>query len=264
MATDAERQALAERLWQAQIERRPCEPLTQADGAFEAADAYDVQRRNVKRRLDEGRSRRIVGRKVGLTSKAIQSWLGVDRPDFGALTDDMALDAGGVLEASSLLQPRAEAEIAFVLAHDLDQEGVTTADVLSATAYLLPAIEIIDSRVRDWKITFFDTVADNASSAAFVLGNEPVPMPYAGDLRTCGMTLRKNGRVVLSGAGAACLDHPVNAVAWLARTLVEVGDPLRAGDVVLSGALGPVTELAAGDSLVAEIARLGRVHLRVR
>lgn len=249
---------LAKMLWDAQQEGKPCPPLTQDAPDLSVPQAYAIQAYNLERRDSP-----LIGRKIGLTSKALQDWLEVDQPDFGGLLAEMEVPFGGVVETSQLLQPRAEAEIAFVLSDDLDFHVVTAANVISATEYILPAIEIIDSRIADWKISYEDTIADNASSGMFVLGNDPVKLDAA-KLELAGMVLRKNGRVVSTGAGAACLGHPVNAVVWLANTLCKLGTPLRAGDVVLSGALGPVTEVAPGDLVEAHIAHIGRVHVRFR
>ncbi len=260
MLTEQRRAELARRLWQAEHFRTPCAPLTDDEAELSAEDAYAIQSVNLDRHVAGGA--RVVGRKVGLTSDAIQSWLGVDQPDFGGLLDTMEIPSGGELRAAALLQPRAEGEIAFVLADDLMGPGITVADVLAATDFLLPAIEVIDSRVADWKIQFADTVADNASSGRFVLGTTPVG-PDEIDLSLVGMALRKNGRVVSTGTGAACLGHPVHAVAWLANTLGELGTPLLAGEIVLSGALGPATPIEAGDALELRIARLGRCSFRV-
>ncbi len=243
--------------------RTPCGQLTEM-GDISVEDAYQVQRKNIERRLESGfhgRPAQIVGRKIGLTSHAIQAWLNVNEPDFGTLLDDMVVPDGGLAPISLLLQPRAEAEIAFVMSEDLSGPGVTPTDVIRATNYLLPAIEIIDSRIADWKIKYEDTIADNASSGLFVVGGPPRALEGL-DLRNCGMVLRKNGRVVSTGAGAACLDHPVNAVAWLANTLGAMGDGIKAGDIVLSGALGPVTPVETGDALVAEVSGLGTVSVR--
>lgn len=255
--TNEQLQTCADRLWEAARNATPCAPLTDQFALDETA-AYAVQRINNTRRIAAGA--RPVGWKVGLTSTAIQQWLNVSEPDFGMLLDEMQVLDGGAVAASKLLQPRAEGEVAFVIAEPLSADATTT-DVLGATAYLLPAIEIIDSRVADWKIAWGDTVADNASSGMYVLGSTPVAVD-AVDLRLAGMTLRKNGEVVSTGAGAACLGHPVNAVAWLARTLARLGEPLQPGDVVLSGALGPVTPVAAGDWLTASIAGVGDVGCR--
>lgn len=252
--------ALAEQLWNAQASRTPCAPLTE-NHELSVESAYAIQQANIDKQIAAGA--RVVGYKVGLTSHAIQEWLGVDQPDFGTLLDTMEIADGGVLDASELLQPRAEGEIAFVLKKDLSGPGVGTAQVLAATEAVLPAIEIIGSRIADWKITFEDTVADNASSGMFVLGTRPVPLDSV-RLRTAGLALRKNGRIVSTGAGAACLDNPVNAVAWLANQLGSMGQGIPAGSVVLSGALGPVTPIEAGDALQADIAGLGSVRFRVR
>ncbi|MCO4762985.1 MAG: fumarylacetoacetate hydrolase family protein [Myxococcales bacterium] len=259
MLSDQKRAALAERLWLAEQAKKPCAPLTQSEPNLTATDAYAIAHINIARHEELGA--RVVGRKVGLTSEAIQRWLGVDRPDFGALLDTMEIPDGGTLRLDSLLQPRAEGEIAFVLGDDLIGPGVTVADVLAATDFVLPAIEIIDSRVADWKIKFADTVADNASSGRFVLGTTPIAIEEL-PLGDVGMVLRQRGRVVSTGAGAACLGNPVHAVRWLANTLGALGTPLAAGDVVLSGALGPAVSLTAGDWLELEIARLGRCRFR--
>lgn len=247
---------LANLLWTAQEKRQPCAPLTKLYPEISVEDAYAIQGMNLRRRPGH-----IVGYKIGLTSKAVQSWLGVDQPDFGGLLDEMIVADGAVADTAQLLQPRAEAEIAFVLKHDLDKTVITTADVISATDYILPALEIIDSRIANWTIRYQDTVADNASSGLFVLGSDPVKLTDV-ELTLAGMMLRKNGRVVSTGAGAACLGHPVNAVVWLANTLRRLGTPLRAGHIVLSGALGPVTDITRGDHLVAHIAHVGDVSVR--
>lgn len=216
--------------------------------------AYAVQAINT--RYWTGQGRRVVGRKVGLTARAVQAQLGVDQPDFGVLFNDMALPDGGVLPAGKVLQPKAEAEIAFILGADITDVAVTAEDVAGSVSEAVAAIEIVDSRIADWKIAFADTVADNGSSAFFVLGSEPKPLSGL-DLWTCGMALEVNGEVVSLGAGAACLGHPLNAVAWLARILAERGEPLRAGDVVLSGALGPMVSIKPGDVVKATIGGLG-------
>jgi len=261
---DETRRAVADALHAAWEARQPCAQPSQTFAGLDVADAYAIQQLNVARRLERGmygEPTRVVGRKIGLTSEAIQSWLGVDTPDFGTLLDDMAVPDGGTAEIDVLLQPRAEAEVAFVLGEDLAGPGVTAADVLRATAFVLPAIEIVDSCVADWEITFVDTVADNASSGMFVLGNDPTPLDDLA-LRTAGMALSKNGHVVSTGAGAACLGHPVNAVVWLADVFGEMGEVLQAGEVLLSGALGPVTEVNDGDVVEARIAGLGNVSCR--
>ncbi len=240
---------IADALWTAERERiaidKPSDQI-----ALSVDDAYAIQQINVQRRLAQGA--RLVGRKVGITSQAVMDWLKVSEPDFGALLDDMIVDDGGVCLRSSLLQPRVEGEVAFVLDRDLDRTSCTVVDVVAATDWVSAAIEIIDSRVKDWKLTLPDTVADNASSARFVVSSTKRSLTGL-DLPLLGCSLKKNGRVASSGAGAACLGNPVNAVAWLARTLARAGTPLRAGDVVLSGALCPVVPVEQGDVIELQV-----------
>lgn len=259
--------ALATTLRRALLDRDPCGPLTDEAPDLTVADAYAIQGINVQERLREGlhgRPARLVGHKIGITSKAVQDWLQVSEPDFGCLLDDMAVPDGGEADTSLLLQPRVEGEIAFVLSRALQGPGVTTADVLRATELVLPCVEVVDSRVRDWKIQYVDTVADNASSGLFLLGTRPASLKDL-DLPLCGMALRKNGQVVSTGAGAACLGNPVTAVAWLANKLAELepdGPGLKEGSVVLSGALGPVSPVEKGDLVEVEISGLGRASMR--
>jgi len=245
----------AERLRQAYV-GLAIEPLRDLLDPGDADGAYMVQAINTDAWQRQGR--RVVGRKVGLTAKAVQRQLGVDQPDFGVLFDDMAIADGGVLARAAVRQPKAEAEVAFVLAADLDDPAATTAQVAAAVKSAVAAIEIVDSRIADWQITFADTVADNGSSAFFVLGGMRRPLPGL-DLLTCGMILEVNDEIMSLGAGAACLGHPLEAAAWLARTLAARGDPLRAGDIVLSGALGPMVPIAPGDHVRATIGGLGTV-----
>jgi 2-keto-4-pentenoate hydratase len=216
--------------------------------------AYAVQ--NANTRFWQGQGRRIVGRKIGLTAEAVQKQLGVDQPDFGVLFEDMRIEDGGTLAPSKSIQPKAEAEVALIMARDLMKRDATPEDVAAATACAVAAIEIVDSRIADWKITFADTVADNGSSAFFVLGKERKPLKGL-DLYTCGMALEIDGKVASVGAGAACLGHPLNAAAWLARTLAARGQALREGDILLTGALGPMVALAPGMRVRARIGGLG-------
>ncbi len=257
-------QTLAERLWNAQISGTPCEPLTGTNPELSLADAYEIQTINLNRRINEqglfGRKARLVGRKVGITSVAVQTWLNCSEPDFGGLLDDMAVGDGEQADTSKLLQPRVEGEIAFVLKKCLVGPGITAAQVIAATECILPAIEIIDSRIRDWTFKLPDTIADNASSGMFVLGTRPALLNDI-NLRTLGMTLRKNGSVVSTGAGVACLGNPVNAVVWLANKLGEFGQQISTGQVILSGALGPVSPVVAGDYVSVEIGRMGAVSV---
>ncbi|GAA0254867.1 2-keto-4-pentenoate hydratase [Actinomadura nitritigenes] len=248
--------AAAERLLGAYASGVPCPPVR--DLITTADDAYAVQDRMTERWLGEGR--RLSGRKIGLTSRAVQEQMRVDSPDFGMLYADMAVPDGDEIPAGAVLQPRVEAEVALVLEHDLTHERHTAADLVRATAFALPAIEIVGSRIRDWDITLADTVADNASSGMYALGNRPVRLEDV-DLRLCGMVLERRGEQLSSGTGAACLGHPLNAALWLADTLVRVGRPLRAGDTVLTGALGPVVPAAPGDVFEARIDGLGDVRV---
>ena len=230
------------------------QPMRTALDPLDATKAYAIQAANTKYWISQGR--RVIGRKVGLTAKAVQIQLGVDQPDFGVLFADMQIAHRGVLPISKVLQPKAEAEVAIVLGRDLDQPGAKIEDVLAAADHVVAAIEIVDSRIADWKITYADTVADNGSSAFFVLG--PQKQLLTGlDLYTCGMALEVNGVLASLGAGAACLGHPLEAAAWLARTLARNGEPLRTGDVVLTGALGPMVTLQPGDRVEAKIGGLG-------
>ncbi|MER7763983.1 fumarylacetoacetate hydrolase family protein [Streptomyces sp. NPDC097619] len=247
----------AERLDRARRTGTPCAPVRDLLPAGDLDAAYAVQSLLTERRLTEGR--RVTGWKAGLTSPAVQAQLGVGTPDFGALFDDTAVPDGADLPWGAVLQPKAEAEVALVLGHDLEHERHTVADLIRATAFALPAIEIVGSRIRDWDITAVDTIADNASSGAYVLGNRPVSLRDL-DLRTAGMVLERRGEPVSTGVGAACLGHPLHAAVWLADTLVRLGRPLRAGDTLLTGALGPMTAVAPGDVLEARIEGLGSVR----
>jgi 2-keto-4-pentenoate hydratase len=216
-----------------------------------------VQELNTQRKLQGGG--RLVGRKIGLTAKAVQKQLGVDQPDYGMLFADMAIADGEPVRWSRLMQPKVEAEVALVMAHDLPEPGITMAQMLRGVAFALPAIEIVGSRIAEWNIRFVDTVADNASSGLFVLGNTPAPLPGL-DLRLAGMVMERKGEQVSLGAGAACLGHPLNAALWLANKMAELGRGLKAGDVVLTGALGPMVPVNPGDVFEARIQGLGSVR----
>lgn len=229
-------------------------PLRDYLDPTDVVGAYAVQEINT--RFWESQGRRIVGRKAGLTAKAVQQQLGVDQPDFGVLFDDMRVSDGGRLDPARCIQAKAEAEIAFVLGADLSSPLSTPAEVAAAVVGVHAAIEIVDSRIADWKISFADTVADNGSSAFFVLADKGLPLSGL-DLEGASMTMAVNGTVASTGVGAAALGNPLNAAAWLARTLAERGEPLKAGDVLLAGALGPMVALAAGDQVRAEVAGIG-------
>nr|ABA54720.1 ScmD [Alcaligenes sp. O-1] len=231
-------------------------PLRETYPGLDADSAYAIQKINTDKRLAEGR--RIVGRKIGLTAKAVQAQLGVDQPDFGTLFDDMGYGDAEPVPMSVLQQPKVEAEIAFVIGRDIDKSEPSMVDVMQGIEYALPAIEIVGSRVDKWNIKFVDTVADNASSGAFVLGSSPHKLSEF-DLRMCGMSMLLKGEPVSTGAGVACLGNPLNAVLWLARTMARVGSPMRAGDLVLSGALGPMVAVKPGDIFETRINGLGTV-----
>lgn len=237
-----------------------CPPLR--DRLLPAGDvqaAYEVQRAQQAEWLGAGR--RPVGAKIGLTSEAVQQQLGVTEPDTGLLLADMAVPDGGELAFTGLLQPVVESEIAFVLGADLTGEQLTSVDLTRAVDHLLPAIEVADSRIANWDISIVDTVADNASSGRFVLGTRPARLADV-DLRLCGMVLERAGQPVSTGAGAASLGNPLHALAWLARHRARAGTPLRAGDLVLSGALGPVVPAEPGAAYEARISGLGSVRVR--
>ena len=238
-----------------------CTPVAPVRDELPAADleaAYAVQERTTESRLAAGW--RLTGRKIGLTAKAVQRQLGVEQPDYGMLFDRMSVADGAEVSVDTLIAPKCEAEVAFVLGADLDIECPTTVDALGAIAYALPAIEIVDSRIANWDIRIVDTIADNASSALYVLGNAPRKLGDF-DVRLCGMTLLRNGSGVSYGAGAAALGSPIAALLWLAARMHAVGRPLRAGDVVLSGALGPMVQAVAGDVFEARISGLGTVRV---
>lgn len=247
-------EAIALELDTARLECRMVPPLAARYPDMTIADAYKAQKLQADRRIAGGA--RVVGKKVGLTSKAVQNMLGVHRPDFGYLFSDMGVPSGGNVSRASLVQPKIEGEIAFVLKHDLRGPGLSAADVLRATEGVMACFEIVDSRIADWKIGIIDTVADNASSGMFVLGDRLVD-PSSIDLMLCGMVMEKNGEVTVTGAGAAALGSPVNAVVWLANQLGEFGVPLLAGEVILSGALGAMVPVAAGDHFKLSIGGVG-------
>ncbi|MGO9818487.1 MAG: 2-keto-4-pentenoate hydratase [Acidocella sp.] len=226
-----------------------------ADGDLDAA--YAVQALNTQRALDAGR--RLVGRKIGLTSLAVQKQLGVDQPDYGMLFADMARGDAEEVALSDVLQPKVEAEIAFVLGRDLTEPQLTAADLFRAVEYAVPAVEIVGSRVANWDIRITDTIADNASSGLYVLGSRPVTLKDF-DPRLCGMVMEKAGEPVSVGAGAACLGSPLNAALWLAKVMANLGRPLLAGDTILSGALGPMVGVQPGDVFDVRIEGLGAVR----
>lgn len=248
---------LGDELFDSFRSRKPVEPLTTREPEITVEDAYRIQEQVIRRRLASGD--RIVGKKIGLTSRVVQRALGVNEPDFGQLLASMV--ATDTISVANLLQPRAEGEVAFLLERDLAGPGVSNADVIHATRFVMPCFEIVDSRIRDWRIKLQDTVADNASAAMFVLGDRAVD-PKSVDLSTCGMVLEKNGHLECTGAGAAALGSPVTCVAWLANALGRFGMPLKAGEVILSGSLGALIPVTAGDSLQLSIGGIGSASVR--
>ena len=254
-------QSIADQLWSAHTTGQAVAPVRDQIEALAAggdllATAYAVQQFNNQRRIDAGA--RLVGRKIGLTAKAVQQQLGVDAPDYGALFADMAVGDGEEIATARTMQPKVEAEIALVLARDLPHARHTVADLISATAYVLPAIEVVGSRIARWDIRLADTVADNASASLFVLGTRPVKLARL-DLANCGMVMERRGEQVSSGVGAACLGNPLNAAVWLADMMVRLGTPLRAGEVLMTGALGPMVAVQPGDVVTSRIEGLGSV-----
>ncbi|MEU9734794.1 fumarylacetoacetate hydrolase family protein [Streptomyces sp. NPDC048002] len=245
--------AAVERLTTAAADLKPCTPVRDLLGTSDIAGAYEVQRR-----LNAQRTSTVTGRKIGLTSPAVQKQLGVEQPDFGVLFADMDVSARTEVPTARLIQPKAEAEIAFLLGTDLDAENLDLAAVRSSVACALPALEIVDSRIADWDITITDTVADNASSGLYALGASRLPLGRF-EPGEASMRMYADGVLVSEGHGAACLGDPLLALLWLARTARDYGDPLRAGQVVLSGALGPMIPVSAGATVRADISGLGTV-----
>jgi 2-keto-4-pentenoate hydratase len=252
-------QDIARQLVAAERQRTPLPPLTETYPELAISEAYAVQLAAIEQKITQGA--RVVGKKIGLTSKVMQQMFAVDQPDYGHLLDTMTVANGGEAPMMRLLQPRVEGEIAFLLKQELRGPGVTEAQVLAATESVMPAIEIIDSRIRDWKIKLADTIADNASSGLFVLGDTRTLVRDV-DLRLVGMVLEKNGEIVGTGAGAAALGNPASAVAWLANKLAEFGLSLNAGEVILSGSLAVAPPVTNGDVITVQFAQLGTVTVR--
>jgi 2-keto-4-pentenoate hydratase len=249
----------AELLAEAESTRIGISPLSSVDPELTIKEAYSIQLENIQRKVAEGQT--IVGKKIGLTSLAMQRLLGVNEPDYGHLLDGMVVENGGHISIEHVLQPKVEAEIAFILKKELRGPNVTALDVLQATDYIVPALEIVDSRVKDWKITLADTVADNASSGFYVLGGKPTKIEDI-ELELLGMVLTKNGELVNTGVGAAALGNPANCVAWLANKLAEFDISLKAGEVILSGALSAAEAANKGDTFTARFAHIGQVSVR--
>nr|WP_157267081.1 fumarylacetoacetate hydrolase family protein [Azohydromonas aeria] len=252
-------QALGDELYDAWATNSVVEPLTSRVEGITIDDAYRIQLRTIERRVQGGE--RHVGKKIGLTAAVVQAAFGVDRPDFGHLLSGMSHNDGATIPAARFIQPKGEGELGFVLKRDLLGPGITNAHVLAATECVLPCFEIVDSRIRDWQIKVQDTIADNGSSAAFVIGDHAVD-PRRVDLSTVGMVLEKNGEIIGTGAGAATLGHPLNAVTWLANALGAYGIPLKAGEVILAGSLSIMFPIAAGDHLRMTLGGVGSASCR--
>ncbi|KAA8886739.1 2-keto-4-pentenoate hydratase [Nocardia colli] len=259
MLSDTVRTALADELELAERDRVAIDPLVARHPDIDVVDAYEIQLINIRRRLDSGA--RIVGHKVGLSSKAMQQMMGVDEPDYGHLLAEMEVYEDVPVEAGRYLFPRVEVEVGFVLGADLPGADCTEADVLAATVAFAPAIELIDSRIKDWKIGLTDTISDNASSAGYVLGPERVA-PEDIDIKKIDAVLTRNGEVVAEGRSDAVLGDPVIAVAWLARKVASFGVRLKAGDIVLPGSCTRAIDARPGDAFHAEFAGLGSVRLQ--
>lgn len=254
-------QEAADLLWDADANRTPIAPIRDVVGTATDIDVgYAIQEVNRLRAIREGR--RVSGRKIGVTSKAVQQQIGFDQPDFGTLYADTEYGDGVEIETERLLQPRAEAEVALVIGRELNSAPHGFAEIVRAVDFALPAIEIVDSRIQNWDIRLVDTVADNASCGLYVVGSKPVSLS-AFDIRTVPMSMTINGDEVSTGIGAACLGNPVNAARWLADVLCERGIPLQPGDVLMTGALGPMQPIGDGDLIVAEFGDLGMVTTRL-
>jgi len=246
------------RLHEADLKKEVCEPVRDIIGTADLDAAYSVQRMNTVRRIESGA--KIIGHKIGLTAPVVQEQLGVDQPDFGLLWDDKEVEDGGVISISELMQPKAEAEIAFVLGTDLDGDHIGPEDIVDAIDHAMASIEIVGSRIRNWDIKITDTIADNASASHWVVGRQQVDLQEL-DLLNCKMNMTKNGELVSEGVGRNCLGSPLIALEWLARKMVAMGEPLKSGDLILTGALGPMVPIHAGDHLEATIEGLGAVRV---
>lgn len=249
----------AARLLQAAKSGITCEPVRDLLGITDLPMAYGAQNIITSERLKAGA--RLVGRKIGLTSLAVQKQLGVDQPDFGMLFDDMEVMHDGIIPWAEMMQPKVEGEIAFVLKNDLPNPSITMAELISSIDYVLASLEIVGSRIEGWNIRITDTIADNASASHFVLGHRPISLENI-DLINCSMVMEKNGETVSKGTGADCMGSPLNATLWLARIMAQLGTPLKAGEIILSGALGPMSPVAPGDKVTARFDTLGEVSVQ--
>jgi 2-keto-4-pentenoate hydratase len=259
MTLSVDIQELSNNLLKAESNRKGVKALTDMVPDISIMDAYRVQLATIKRKIEDGQV--IVGKKIGLTSIAMQKLLGVDEPDYGHLLNGMLIENGGSIDFHRVIQPKVEAEIAFILKDDLKGPNITAADVLDATEYVVPSLEVIDSRILDWKIKLPDTIADNASSGLFVLGDHRVPIEEV-DLPKVKMDFYKNGELINQGEGSAVLGNPANCVAWLANKLSEFGIYLKKGEVILSGALSAAIDAKPGDLFLAKFEAIGNVSVQ--
>ena len=249
----------AQLLWDSSTNKTTIPPVRSIITATDIDAAYAVQKVNIQKRIDNGE--RVIGKKIGLTSYAVQEQLGVDQPDYGILFESMQIKNGGELSYADLMQPKAEAEIAFKIEKDLDGD-VTISNLIDAIEYASASIEIVGSRVENWDIRITDTIADNASASHFVLSDNQVNIENL-DLPNCSMSMTKNGEIASEGIGSACMDNPLNAALWLAQVMAKNGTPLQAGDILLSGALGPMVPIEKGDIFEATIQDLGSVSIQI-
>jgi 2-keto-4-pentenoate hydratase len=249
----------AEMLAEAESSKTGMDPLTKIEPNLSIGEAYSIQLENINKKISEGQ--KITGKKIGLTSKAMQDLLGVNEPDYGHLLNTMIIENKGVISCSDLIQPKVEAEIAFILKTELKGPNVTAEDVIAATDYILPSLEIVDSRIKDWQIKIEDTIGDNASSGFYVLGSNLTKLNNI-DIELMGMAFYKNGEIVNTGAGAAALGNPAICVAWLANKLAAYNISLKAGEVILSGALSAAVEAKPGDIFKAKFAQIGEVSVQ--
>ena len=259
MPTDNMIEKAAARLAEADNSKVACAPIRDLIGIEDLSSAYEIQK--INNHIKKAKGARLVGCKIGLTSPAVQKQLGVDQPDYGLLFDDMEVLHGNEIPWSEVMQPKAEAEVAFIMKRDLPTASITMAELISAVDYAVAAIEIVGSRIENWNIKITDTIADNASSSHFVLGHRPIKLENL-DLINLGMVMNKNGKKVSEGTGAACLGSPLNALIWLAKTMANLGSPLKAGDIVLTGALGPMSAAEPGDSFTTTFDTLGEVSVK--
>ncbi|MBS3737616.1 2-keto-4-pentenoate hydratase [Mesohalobacter halotolerans] len=252
---------IAEEIYKAETEKQPIAPIrTFFKGGRNIEAAYEIQQLVTQKKIAKGAQ--LVGKKIGLTSFAVQKQLGVDEPDFGILTDDMQIKNHSKISFSQLMQPKAEAEWAFVLKENLDADMITLNDVKNAIDYAVVAIEVVGSRIKNWDIKITDTIADNASASHFVLGSKKIDLSKI-DLVNCKMQMFKNDSLVSEGNGQACMGNPLNAVQWLAKTMQKNNQPLKVGEIILSGALGPMIEIKKGDNLSAQIDNFDKVKFKV-